>query len=278
MIFTFDDVIFCLVLLLPLVLFLALAKKHWLDKDLRKAFQNGLFVGCASIVLVRLLYIPIELYIGGDIRLFLSAPREWYLSLLFCIGIVGLIEEGIKAVMAFTLCCFQPVRGLRPTFVFLCFAGCAMSFALIENIQYYFVYGPSVVLPRVLVSSTAHLAFSCITAWFSNLSGNKKTLLKTVWFLNIGIICSAIAHGIFDYILFQYSVITLSGLLLAVLSMFSYAVYEIWISALKNDLPDSGYLSVCAKCRALTVERIRFCPFCGNRVLRIQNLPTILKK
>lgn len=275
---TFDDIVFCLILFLPIGLFLALAKKHWVDKDLRKAFQNGILAGFIAIVLARLIYLPIGIFLGGDVKKFLTVPREWYLTLFFCIGIIGLIEEGFKALTAYTVCCFYKSEGFRPTFIFMSFAGCALSFSLFENIQYYMIYGPSIVLPRVLVSSTAHLFFCCVAAFFSNFSYGSKSFIKILLFLNIGILASAICHGFFDFMLFQYSIWSLSGLVLAILSFFFYSINEIWKNALKLDIPPAGNLSVCSKCRALTIERIRFCPFCGNRVVKINNLPTILKQ
>lgn len=277
---TFDDIIFCLILFLPLLAFLALAKKHWLDKSLRSAFSFGLLSGAVAVLLVSLIYSPIELYLGGDIKSFLSVPRKWYISLFFCIGIIGFIEESLKALAAYSVCCFYNKReeGFRPTFAFMSFAGCAISFSIIENIQYYMYFGPSIVLPRVLISSTAHLAFASVAAWFSTFAFKSGSFIKMVIILTGGVLGAASLHGFFDFMLFQYSIYSLSGLILAVLSLFLYIIYEVWIYALKKDFPPAGFLAVCSKCRALTVERIRFCPFCGNRVLKITSFPTILKK
>lgn len=253
-------------------------KKHWLDSELKRAFWNAVFAGCAAIVLVRLVYIPVEIYLGGDIRQFLSGSRKWYITLIACIGIVGFVEEGLKALAANGVCCLNGREGFRPTFVFMSFSGCALGFSILENIQYYVVYGPTVVLPRILISSVAHLAFACICSYFSSKAFTLgKAPFKTAVLLNIGIIAAAIFHGIFDYILFQYSFLTLSGLIIALVSLFLYTIYEVWIQALKNDLPPAGFLAVCSNCRALTVERIRFCPFCGNRVAKIENLPTVVR-
>lgn len=275
---TFEDIIFCLVLLVPLSVFVSLMRKHWLDNELKKAFWSAALAGCAAVVIVRLVYVPIEIYLGGDIRQFLSGSRKWYITLIACIGIVGFVEEGLKALAAHGVCCLNGRTGFRSTFVFMSFAGCALGFSLLENVQYYAVYGPTVVLPRILISSVAHLAFSCICSYFSSKAFSLvKSPFKTALLLNIGIVAAAIFHGAFDYVLFQYSVVTLSGLIIALISLFLYAIYEIWIHALKNDLPPVGFLAVCSNCRALTVERIRFCPFCGNRVAKIDSLPTVVR-
>lgn len=276
---TLDDIIFCFIILLPLAIFLAAARKHWVDPALKKAFKYGLVAGCLAIVIVRFIYIPIEMYLGGDIRKFLSAPRDWYITLIACIGIVGLVEEGLKALMAYIACCFGKLEGFRPTYVFMSFIGCGLGFSILENIQYYIVFGASAVLPRVLVSSIAHVGFACICSYFSMKAFRlMKSPIRTGLLLNVGMISAAILHGGFDYLLFSFSVTTIGGFMLAIALMFLYLIHEIWIQALKNDIPPAGYLAVCSACRALTVESIRFCPFCGNRVAKINSFPTVLKK
>ena len=275
---SFEDIVFAVILVFPIVFFYAVARKHWQDKELTKAFWNGIIGGCFAIFLVRLLYVPIEIYLGGEIRTFLSAPREWYITLIACIGIIGFVEEGFKTLSAHLVCCLNKDGGFRPTFVFMSFAGSALSFSFIENIQYYIVYGSSVVLPRVLISSVAHLAFACICSYFSASAFLLiKSPLKTGFFLNIGILTASSLHGLFDFMLFRYSISVFNGLMIALMSFFLYLIYEIWIQALKKDIPPVGFLAVCSNCRALTVDRIRFCPFCGRRVKKIETLPTIIK-
>ena len=276
---SFDDIVFAVILVFPIVIFYAAARKHWLDKELNKAFWSGIVGGCFAIFFVRLLYVPIELYLGGEIRTFLSAPREWYITLIACIGIIGFVEEGFKTLSAHLVCCLNKEGGFRPTFVFMSFAGSALSFSFLENIQYYIVYGSSVVLPRVMVSSAAHLAFACICSYFSASAFLLiKSPIKTGIFLNIGILTASSLHGLFDFMLFRYSLSVFNGLIIALISFFLYLTYEIWIQALKKDIPPLGFLAVCSNCRALTVDRIRFCPFCGRRVKKIETLPTVIKK
>ena len=181
---------------------------------------------------------------------------------------------------AHIVCCFSSkIEGFRPTYVFMSFAGCALSFSFLENIQYYILYGAEIVLPRVLVSSIAHLCFAIICSYFSSIAFRlTKAPFKTAFFLNIGVLLASALHGVFDFMLFKFSIMTLSGIIIASLSIFLYLIYEIWIKAMKADIPPIGFLAVCSRCRALTVERIRFCPFCGYRVKRIDSLPTIIKE
>lgn len=279
MVTSFDDIVFCLILVLPIAFFAALAKKNWSDKSLRKAYSQGLFAGCAAIVIVRFIYIPISAALGGDMRDFLAAPREWWITLIASIGIVGFIEEGIKAFVAHFVCCINGKNGFRPTFVFLSFAGCALSFSLLENVQYYLAFGPSVVMPRVIVSSVAHLFFASICGYFSALGFKReKTAFVTSILIGLGIIIAAVLHGAFDFMLFHFTITATNGLVLCLIALFCYIIYEVWIKALINDLPQESFLAVCSKCRALTLEKIRFCPFCGYRVNRVEHFPTIMEK
>lgn len=276
---TFDDIIFSIVLVFPIALFYIISKKHWIDIELKKAFWKGIVAGFFAIVLVWLIYFPIELYLGCDIRNFLSSPRKWYVILIVCIGIIGFVEEGIKTLVAHIVCCSSREGGFRPTFVFMSFAGCALSFSFFENIQYYFLYGATIVLPRTLVCSIAHLAFSCFCSYFSSVAFNiKKSPIKIALYLNIGIILSSILHGFFDFILFRFSVSNLSGIIISLLSLLLYITYEVWITVLRLDIPPIGYLAVCSNCRALTVDRIRFCPFCGNRVKKIESFSSLINE
>lgn len=279
---TFDDIVFSIILVSPIAFFYTLAKKHWLDNNLSKAFWNGIIFGVLAVFFVKLIYIPIGIYLGGQIHDFLYSTREWYIILIASIGIVGFVEEGFKALGAHIVCCFNRTDGFRPTFVFMSFAGCALSFSFLENLQYYYIYGASIVLPRIIVNSVAHLAFASICGYYSSIAFNlPKSPGKTAIFLNLGLLISSILHGIFDFLITRcngFSIISLSGLIISLISVLIFIIYEIWIEALKHDLPPEGTLLICSSCRALTVERIRFCPFCGNRIKKVDSFPTIIRE
>ena len=141
------------------------------------------------------------------------------------------------------------------------------------------IYGSSVVLPRVFICSIAHFSFSCFCSYFSAMAfSTHKSAIKVVLLLNLGVIISAVFHGTLEFIILKTSFISLSGITLFLLSILLYLSYEIWVKALKYDIPPIGFLAVCSNCRALTVDRIRFCPFCGNRVKKIDSLPDIVNK
>jgi len=160
------EALFSIVLLLPLLVFYLLFKKHWVDNDLLRSFIGGLIAGIAAIVVTRLVYLPVEFWLGSDLRTFISGPRSWWVTLLTSIGIIGFVEEGLKATGGLLASHYTEYMR-RPTVIFMAMAGCALSFSLLENIQYYMVFGSSVVLPRIVISSSAHLFFACISAVFA---------------------------------------------------------------------------------------------------------------
>jgi RsiW-degrading membrane proteinase PrsW (M82 family) len=256
-----------LFLLLPLLAFFLVFRKNWVDNELKRAALAGLAGGVVCITLTRLVYLPIEWFLGGDLRSFLSTPREWWITLLASVGIIGLIEEALKAAAGLI------VAGLvqfnkRPTVLFMTFAGVALGFSLLENIQYYAVFGASVVLPRMIISSSAHLFFSCISGTITATAINRPRSDSTASVrILLGISIAALFHGIFDFAIFKFNLQAGGGVIAAMLALFLLGIYESWISVLKIDNQPRDGLLICAGCGAFSLGRARFCNFCGARVV-----------
>ena len=123
-----------------------------------------------------------------------------------CVGIIGLIEEALKAAGGM-LASYYSEFMRRPTAIFMGFAGCAMSFSLLENIQYFLLFGVSVVLPRIVISSSAHLFFSSICAVIVAEAVIRRRR-ATVVSLRIlaGIATAAVVHGFFDFVVFHFDI------------------------------------------------------------------------
>ncbi|MGM0600955.1 MAG: PrsW family glutamic-type intramembrane protease [Candidatus Rifleibacteriota bacterium] len=264
---TLADYITPVLLFVPILVFYRLFSKNWTDKELKKSFLAGIGVGLICITLARVAYLPVEWFIGEDLRSFISTPREWWITLLASIVIVGLIEEGIKAGGGL-LASFITNFNRRPTMLFMAFAGCALGFSLFENLQYYLIFGNTVVIPRLFVSSTAHLYFSCICAAISA-KALTRPKADSVISLRImaGVAVAALFHGLFDFIIFTFEVEAVSGVIIVFVAAFFLGIYESWVSVLKiDDQPGEG-LMVCSGCKAFSLGRARFCNFCGSRVI-----------
>ncbi|GAB1354486.1 hypothetical protein MASR1M12_32250 [Erysipelotrichia bacterium] len=269
------ELLLSLILLCPLLIFYFIFKKHWVDHDLRKAFLSGLAAGIGAIVLTRVVYLPIEYFLGTDLRSFISGSGTWFVTLMACVGIIGLIEESLKAAGGM-LASYYSEFMRRPTAIFMGFAGCAMSFSLLENIQYFLLFGVSVVLPRIVISSSAHLFFSSICAVIvaeAVIRRNRATVVSVR--ILAGIAAAAVVHGFFDFVVFHFDIQAVSGLVISLLAVFLLGIYETWLGVLKLDAPEEARLMSCAGCGAFSLDRVRFCGFCGSRVVRMPHRPEL---
>lgn len=261
------DPLMIFLLFIPLLVFYFLFKKNWVDIELKRAALAGFFVGVFCITLTRLVYFPIEWFLGTDLRGFISAPRAWWITLLASVAIIGLVEESIKAgggLLASILVKFNR----RPTVLFMTFISCALSFSFLENIQYYAIFGSSVVVPRLIVSSTAHVFFSALCAAVSATALTRPksdSIISVRIFAGIGI--AALLHGLFDFMVFEFNLQAVSGMIVTSLAVFFLGIYESWIAVLKIDTQNNEGLMICSGCGAFSIGRARFCNFCGSRVI-----------
>ncbi len=266
-----DEVMFPLLLLLPIGLFYLAFRRNWVDVELRTAFITGLLFGGAAILITRVAYVPIEMYLGTDLRTFISGPGTWWITLLTSIGIIGFVEESLKSGGGL-IASYQVSFLKRPASVFMGFAGSAMAFSLLENIQYYLIFGAEIVLPRIIVSSSAHLFFACISSSFAAVALSRTSKADSVVSLRIllGILIAAAAHGFFDFLVFHFDIQAVSGVIVSLVVLFLFGIQEAWIAVLRVDSPPDAGLMVCSGCGAFSIERSRFCGFCGSRVLKKQ--------
>lgn len=262
-----ENWIYFLLMLVPPLVCWQLFKKHWVDIELKRAAIYGFVFGWAAVFVTRLLYFPIEWFIGSDLRTFLLTPRPWWIKLLVCIGIIGFIEEAVKAgggmVAAFVGSFLK-----RPSIVFMGFLGCGAGFSFLENVQYYIVYGPEVVLPRIFISSSAHLFFSALCAAIvaKALTRPKAESIISARIL-AAVLISGILHGLFDFMLISLEMLAVAGIVLSISVIHLLGIYEAWIVVLKLDDPKESGLMICSGCGAFSLGRARFCNFCGSRVL-----------
>ncbi|NCB39164.1 MAG: PrsW family intramembrane metalloprotease [Erysipelotrichia bacterium] len=262
-----ESAVFSLILLLPPLFFYLLFKQNWVDRELRISFFTGLIWGTIAILFTRLLYVPVEMFLETDLRSFVAGPGPWWMTLLVSIGIIGFVEESMKAAGGL-MASYQVSSSRRPAGLFMSFAGCALSFSLLENVQYYMMFGVSVIIPRIIISSTAHLFFACLCAAMTTvaLSRNKSDSVVSVRILS-GIFMATLAHGLFDFFVFHFDVQAVSGVIATFVALFLLGIYEAWIIVLKVDIPAETGLSACSGCGAFSIDRVRFCGFCGSRVI-----------
>jgi len=266
-----DEMLFPVLLLLPIGLFYLIFRRNWVDSELKSAFFTGLLFGGAAILIARVSYVPIEMYLGTDLRTFISGPRTWWITLLTSIGVIGVIEESLKSAGGL-LASYQVSFLKRPAAIFMAFGGSALAFSLLENIQYYLIFGAGTVMPRIIVSSSAHLFFGCISSTVAAIALSRAARADSVVSMRIliGIFIAALAHGLFDFLVFHFDIQAASGIIISLVVLFLFGIQETWIAVLRVDSPPEAGLMICSGCGAFSIERTRFCGFCGSRVIRKQ--------
>lgn len=250
-----------------LLLFYFAFKKSWVDNQIRLAAQFGIILGFFGVILTKIVYYPIESYLGGSLLTLINTRQSWWKLLVITVFIVGLTEESIKAIMAFTAS-YKASYFKRSSVIFMSFASCGLSFSILENLQYYYIFGKQVLLSRFIICSTGHLFFSCLCGiiCIKGIS-SKKSSSKTALFIFGGVLTAALAHGLYDFIIFKINPGGFSGLIIGLAAFFLFAVHEFWTEALKYDIQKEDTFMICTGCGAFAVGRGRFCNFCGQRII-----------
>ncbi len=258
--------IFFLFLFAPIFVFYEIFKKHWADKTLKKTFWIAVPAGVGAVFLTRFAYLLVEFFLGYDLRSFLSGNHSWQYLLMASICVVGLIEEFIKTAVGMVVATLvDSERG--STVIFISLVGCALGFSLIENYHYYTNFGASVVVPRVLISATAHLFFAAVcSVIIAKAYAKKRSDCKISLRIIAGILVASVIHGLFNFMVFYYEIVALNGIMLSIMFVFLLGIYEAWISVMKMDEQKVLCLTGCPGCGSIAFHRSRFCSLCGSRV------------
>lgn len=260
------NLIFFLFLFAPVFAFYDVFKKHWADKTLKKTFWIAVPAGVGAVFLTRFAYVLVELFLGYDLRSFLSGSSSWQYLLLASICVVGFIEEFLKTAVGMVVASLvDSERG--STVIFISLIGCALGFSLIENFHYYSNFGASVVVPRVLISATAHLFFAAVcSVIIAKAYAKKKSDYKISLRIIAGIAIASVIHGFFNFVVFYYEIVALNGVILSIIFVFLLGIYEAWIFVMKMDNEAMLCLTGCPGCGSIAFHRSRFCGMCGSRV------------
>lgn len=117
---------------------------------------------------------------------------------LYCVLVIGLVEEVIKFLPVFLVRIFtkkinEPIDWL----VYGCLS--ALGFAVWENYGYLTTYGSSVALPRTFLSLPFHLFLSGTIAVFVAEAPLRNA--KPTFMFFMALCLSSLAHGVFDFML-----------------------------------------------------------------------------
>ncbi len=259
-------------ILLPLCLFAWYFRKSWADEALLTSTLIGLLVGGIAVLPVKYVAYPgIEWVLGIDLRRLIEESDRIFEQLAACVGIIGPIEEGGKVFLLLAALAWLGLH-TRPTAIFLASLGCGVGFALVENLDYYRLFGLEVLAMRSLLGTSAHCVFSSLSGFglsraFSPDSrrGQPRYRNGYAWLL-VGLFTASVVHGLFNVVAFRLSVRdSVLSLLVMVFAGLGF-LYRFWIKMLKADRPGESEVWKCSECGLISEGKERFCPRCGERV------------
>ena len=112
--------------------------------------------------------------------------------------------------------------------VYAVFVG--LGFACVENILYVFNYGIQTGIVRAVLSVPGHFLFAVIMGYFFSLAKfDKKNRAKN---LLLSIVCAALAHGLFDWLLMIQEFLT-PAIATAIYVVFIWGDIKLWKLGLK---------------------------------------------
>ncbi|MBZ5708666.1 PrsW family glutamic-type intramembrane protease [Nannocystis pusilla] len=198
--------------------------------------------------------------VGGEvsIRPGMSASEAAFVAFV----LAGLIEElGKFLVVRLSLYDSpyfdEPLRGMVYS------GAVALGFASLENVLYMVGHGSEVLGVRALTATLGHVFFSAL--WGYGLGADRRAKLRgepSRGYAFLGLLGALAAHGLYDFGLFTDDF----GLAIVVFVVCGAASVRLLVVANRKSM-HAGRTAApfveCAKCRAPSAVRARFCSACG---------------
>lgn len=139
----------------------------------------------------------------------------------FSVGGIGVIEESVKLIPFLLILWFTNIIR-KPIDYIIVASACGLGFAVLENLMYISGYGLEAIHSRALTSSVAHMACSGIVAYGFVLC--KYRWKNQYWLIPVFFILAALAHGFYDFWLFNNhaKIVTLFFFLLLIVVYYSF--------------------------------------------------------
>jgi hypothetical protein len=153
---------------------------------------------------------------------------------------IGFVEEFFKTIFFFSVFVFFRNKITKPLDYIVGISLAALGFATVENIIYLSSYGLGILVSRGVISVAGHMIFSSFVAYAMMMRQFKKEYFKWYTFF-LYFAWAAIAHGAFDYCLFESEH---NDLALAAFFVMFLFIIEIYATVLNNAVstePDFSY-------------------------------------
>lgn len=191
----------------------------------RKQFNTASLLGALLALGVWLIYlikidvferekpqhIVLALILGGFFMMFAIPIYDYYTNVLdfklngnsvndflYCIFAIGVIEETVKIIPFLILLQFKSI--VNETTDYIVYASlCALSFAFLENLGYFYPSGLEAIVGRLVTANVLHMALTSLIAFgllYAKLN-NKSPYL----YFAAGFLVSITLHGVYDFFL-----------------------------------------------------------------------------
>lgn len=255
--------------ILPIIVFIILFRNSWSDFQLCTSACAGFILGIVGIGFVKFLIYPVlAAIIGEEIREFIILSGNPMTKMIACIFLTGCTEELVKFISG--ILGVLPAGGnYRSTTIVISFIAASLGFSTIENLDYINIFGDGVLWGRIIVSSTGHAIFSGITAVFTAyaMCREGRSIMRTGGALLSGFILASSLHGVFNFVIFEFSAISALPIIGSFFVLAGILLYEGWIKALIWDSPTVHSPVICPLCLGENTRAGRFCAICGARVI-----------
>lgn len=181
---------------------------------------GGIFMMCA---------IPIYDFYSNVLGFDLNG--EGINDFLYCIFAIGAIEETVKIIPFLILLRFKSI--VNETTDYIVYASlCALSFAFLENLLYFYPSGIQAIVPRLVTANVLHMAFTSFIAFgllYAKLQ-NKSPYL----YFTIGFCFSITIHGVYDFFLITEGPLKELSMISLGLAIYTIMVYALIINNALN--------------------------------------------
>lgn len=184
--------------------------------QLVKAFLGGILAGILDVLLLSALGI-------SDLQPFSGARGQAFFQAFF---LAGFPEELCKLIFLYLFIWkSQYFDEYYDGIEYAAFVG--LGFAGLENIMYVWQGGIGVAVSRALFAVPAHFFFAIIMGYFFAFAKFRPE--KKTWYLLLALLCPAILHGIYDFILMYANLIQNTDTAIAALLNLGFFIFFIFI-------------------------------------------------
>ena len=184
--------------------------------QLMKAFLGGILAGVLDVLLLSVLGI-------ANLQPFPGAHGQAFFQAFF---LAGLPEEFCKLVFLYLFIWkSQYFDEYYDGIEYAAFVG--LGFAGLENIMYVWQGGIGVAISRALFAVPAHFFFAIIMGYFFSFAKFRPE--KKNWYLLLALLCPAILHGIYDFVLMYANLIQTTNTTTATFLNLGFFIFFIFI-------------------------------------------------